>query len=383
MSRVDELVTEFAPEGVRHVLLSEVARYSDTRVDAADLDETSFVGVDNLVSGKRGRVDATYPPNTTRLTAYEPGDILLGNIRPYLKKVWLATNSGGSSGDVLTVRILRGHQASLTPEFLYYVLSSDSFFAYNMQHAEGAKMPRGSKAAILNYRVPIPPLPIQREIVRILDQFTQLEAELEAELEARRAQYEFYRNFIVGKFRFAGNDWVELETVASIRTGAKPVDLSDAGAVPYVNAGNESSGFTAIANSNAGTITIPSRGQGSAGHVGYQKADFWCGPLCYRIESSSDDLSTRFLYFYLRNVQDELIAMRKIGSILAVNKSDLGKIRIPVVAAEYQQSAVELLDRFDALVNDLRDGLPAEINARRRQYEHYRGWLLSFKELAA
>jgi type I restriction enzyme, S subunit len=86
--------------------LGEVAEYSPTRVDATELDATSFVGVDNLVANKCGRIDATYLPNTVRLTAYEPGDILLGNIRPYLRKVWRATNSGGCSGDVLAVRIL-------------------------------------------------------------------------------------------------------------------------------------------------------------------------------------------------------------------------------------------------------------------------------------
>ena len=86
--------------------LGDVAEYSPTRVDATELDASSFVGVDNLVADKGGRVDASYLLNTARLTAYEVGDILLGNIRPYLKKVWKATNSGGCSGDVLAVRIL-------------------------------------------------------------------------------------------------------------------------------------------------------------------------------------------------------------------------------------------------------------------------------------
>ncbi len=105
MSRISDLIVELSPKGVRHVALSEVAAYSTTRVDASLLDETSFLGVDNLVADKGGRIDASYLPNTARLTAYEPSDILLGNIRPYLKKVWLATNAGGCSGDVLAIRI--------------------------------------------------------------------------------------------------------------------------------------------------------------------------------------------------------------------------------------------------------------------------------------
>src|SRR5690606_28899104 len=100
--------------------LGEIAEYSPTRVDAAELDATTFVGVDNLVANKGGRTDANYPPNTARLTAYEPGDVLLGNIRPYLQKIWMATNTGGCSGDVLAIRIRDEYKSILSPDYLYY-----------------------------------------------------------------------------------------------------------------------------------------------------------------------------------------------------------------------------------------------------------------------
>lgn len=383
MSRIDELIQELCPNGVRHVALSEVAKYSWTRVDAADLDETNFVGVDNLVAYKGGRVHASYPPNTARLTAYETGDILLGNIRPYLKKVWRATSEGGCSGDVLAIRIKSDSRTELESEFLYYLLSSDGFFAYNMQHAKGGKMPRGNKAAILNYRIPVPPLEVQREIVRVLDKFTQLEAELEAELEARRAQYEHYRNAAVGKRNFSSSEWVPLSSVTNIQTGSKPPAIMGSGPFAYINAGNEPSGFTSEPNVHGDAITIPSRGQGGAGHVGYQSFDFWCGPLCYRVDSTTSLLSTRFLYHYLKNIQEELVGLRKVGSIPAVNKSDLGRVLVPVVGQSEQKRVIALLDRFDTLVNDISVGLPAELAARRKQYEYYRDRLLTFKELVS
>lgn len=152
MSRIGDLIAQLCPDGVEFRALGEVAGYSNTRVDASELDETSFVGVDNLLPNKAGRVDATYLPNTTRLTAFREHDILLGNIRPYLQKVWRATHAGGCSGDVLAVRIRDEWFGSITSMYLYYLLSSDRFFAYNMQHAQGAKMPRGSKSALLNVR---------------------------------------------------------------------------------------------------------------------------------------------------------------------------------------------------------------------------------------
>ncbi|MCL2831524.1 MAG: restriction endonuclease subunit S, partial [Betaproteobacteria bacterium] len=201
MSRIDELITELCPNGVEFKALGEIATYSDTRVDADELDETTFVGVDNLLPNAAGKTNANYTPNAARITAYEVGDVLLGNIRPYLKKIWLADNNGGCSGDVLAIRISNKFLHLLLPEYLYYPLSSDNFFAYNMQHAKGAKMPRGSKEAILKYRVSVPPLEIQHEIVRVLDTFTKLEnkleVELRSELEARRRQHKYYRDALL------------------------------------------------------------------------------------------------------------------------------------------------------------------------------------------
>jgi type I restriction enzyme S subunit len=118
VSRVDDLIAELCPNGVEFQRLADAAPYSDTRVDAAELDGTTFVGVDNLLPNKGGKVSASYSPNTARLTAYESGDVFLGNIRPYLKKVWLATGSGGCSGDVLALRVSPPFQARVVPKFL-------------------------------------------------------------------------------------------------------------------------------------------------------------------------------------------------------------------------------------------------------------------------
>lgn len=194
MSRIDDLIQELCPNGVEHFALGATSEYPKTRIAAKELDETNYVGVDNLLQNAAGKTNSTYGPNTDQLTAYFIGDVLIGNIRPYLKKIWLADNDGGCGGDVLAVRILSEFRERLSPEFLYYILSSDVFFAYDVQHSKGAKMPRGSKEAIMRYRIPVPPIEVQREIVKVLDTFSRLEAELEAELEARRKQYTFYRD---------------------------------------------------------------------------------------------------------------------------------------------------------------------------------------------
>lgn len=181
----------------RKVSLKHIAAYSSNRIKAALVNKNTYVGVDNLLPDKRGKTESSYVPNSGTLTKYLPGDILIGNIRPYLRKIWLATNTGGASGDVLTIRIKKESKEVISPQFLYHILSSEDFFIFNIRFSRGAKMPRGNKKAIMNYFVPIPPLDEQKRIVSILDKFDTLVNDtsigIPAEIEARQKQYEYYR----------------------------------------------------------------------------------------------------------------------------------------------------------------------------------------------
>jgi type I restriction enzyme S subunit len=177
----------------------DIANYSKTRIEAIKLDNESYVGVDNLLQNKQGKMISNYVPTTGKLTHYENGDILIGNIRPYLKKIWHATNTGGTNGDVLVVRV--NEKDKVNSEYLYYLLSSDRFFNYNMQFAKGAKMPRGDKSAIMKFEIPLPPISEQERVVKILNKFellvNDISVGLPAELKARRSQYEYYRGKIL------------------------------------------------------------------------------------------------------------------------------------------------------------------------------------------
>ncbi len=113
MSRIGDLLRERCPDGVRFTTLGEIADYSRARVDSTLLDEHSFVGVDNLRPNRGGRVESSFAPSAGQVSQYRSGDVLLGNIRPYLKKIWLASGSGGHSGDVLSVRIRAEYSGGL------------------------------------------------------------------------------------------------------------------------------------------------------------------------------------------------------------------------------------------------------------------------------
>lgn len=174
--------------------LGEVAEYSKNRICSDKLNEHNYVGVDNLLQNREGKKLSGYVPSEGKMTEYIVNDILIGNIRPYLKKIWQADCTGGTNGDVLVIRVT---DEKVNSKYLYQVLADDKFFAFNMKHAKGAKMPRGSKAAIMQYKIPIPPLPEQEKIVAILDKFDTLTHSvsegLPHEIALRRKQYEYYR----------------------------------------------------------------------------------------------------------------------------------------------------------------------------------------------
>ncbi|BEG28762.1 restriction endonuclease subunit S [Escherichia coli] len=384
--------------------VGDIAGYSTTKVDADKLDATSFVGVDNLLADKGGRIDATYQPNTARLTAYEPGDILLGNIRPYLKKVWMAENNGGCSGDVLAIRILADCKKIISPEYLYYALSSDSFFSYSMQHAKGAKMPRGSKDAILNYQIPIPcpsapekSLAIQSEIVRILDKFTALTAELTAELNMRKKQYNYYRDQLLS-FKEGEVEWKSLEDIALFRRGSFPQPYGNSewydgeGCMPFVQVADVAdSGFTLhtktkqqiskIAQSKsvfveAGTIVVTL--QGTIGRVAITQYDCYVDRTLAIFTNFKVKINKKYFAYQLKAKFDSEKEFARGSTLKTITKEEFSKFQLPIPSINEQNRIVSLLDKFDTLAHSIKQGLPREIELRQKQYEYYRDLLFNF-----
>lgn len=178
------------------VSLYEVAQYSKDRILASELTDENYVGVDNLLPNKQGKIKSEHTPIEGKFTGFVKGDILIGNIRPYLKKIWFSDCVGGTNGDVLTIRVI--DKERVLPRFLYFALSTESFFNYDMNNAKGAKMPRGDKKAVMNYQFYLPSLEIQEKVVSILETFDNLcngfEYGLPAEIYARQQQYEYYRD---------------------------------------------------------------------------------------------------------------------------------------------------------------------------------------------
>ena len=166
------------------ILLKKVAKYSDTRISIKDVSIDTFITTDNLLQNKLGITKATsLPPQDGNMPAYFKNNILIGNIRPYLKKIWFADKDGGNSADVLTIKVNEKHN----PKFIYYALYRDDFFEHMMKGSKGTKMPRGDKNQIMDFSIPDISLESEEKIANVLsslDSKIELNNKINKELEA-------------------------------------------------------------------------------------------------------------------------------------------------------------------------------------------------------
>ncbi|GAA7677776.1 restriction endonuclease subunit S [Helicobacter pylori] len=300
----------------------------------------------------------------------------------------------------------------LNYKFLYYFLKNSQTILMKSQF--GAGIPALNKADIETLTIPIPPLEIQQEIVKILDAFTELNTELNTELKARKKQYEYYQNMLLDFNGIHSNHkdakmsartypkrlktllqtlapkGVEFRKLGEVceSTNKKTLKISEVsevknkGMYPVINSGRDLYGYYHDFNNDGQNITIASRGE-YAGFINYFNEKFFAGGLCYPYKvKDTNELLTKFLYFYLKT--NEIQIMENLvsrGSIPALNKADIETLTIPIPPLEIQQEIVKILDQFSALTTDLLAGIPAEIKARKKQYEYYREKLLAFKPL--
>ena len=144
--------------------LSDICTFTDERVVVTNLDLNNYISTENMLQNKEGVIRSAGLPTVNQIQAYQPGDVLISNIRPYFKKIWFADRSGGCSNDILVLRA----KENTYPGFLYYLLSDNAFFNYAAATAKGTKMPRGDKDAIMKYVVPNLPIGIQIKTADIL-----------------------------------------------------------------------------------------------------------------------------------------------------------------------------------------------------------------------
>ena len=270
---------------------------------------------------------------------------------------------------------------NISIKYVYYFLKQQE--PYFQKVGSKMQMPQIAIPDTEKFLIPIPLLAVQEEIVRILDKFTTLEAELEAELDCRKRQYEYYRNQLLSLdvlIREQGLDKVEykaLSEVAEIRRGKRLVksELSTSGNYAVYQNSMIPLGYYSKSNVSEGTTFVISAG--SAGEIGYSPNRFWAADDVYYF-IFTDGVCSKYVYYFLLIKQQSIKRQVRRASVPRLSKSAFEKIKIPIPSLAEQQRIVSILDKFEALTTSISEGLPKEITLRRKQYEYYRNQLLSF-----
>lgn len=284
-------------------------------------------------------------PDSTNVIRYRKGDILLSNIRPYLRKVWAASNDGGCSADIFVFRANK-----LSSSFLHYVMANDIFINYVMSGAKGVKMPRGDKEQILKYDFLIPQKEEQDKISHLLfllDERIATQSKIIEDLEQLRSAI-YHRVFSTIKGRT-----VALQSIANIVKGKQlnGTELSDNGDYYVMNGGIVPSGYYHEYNTPANTISI-SEGGNSCGYVLFNRKPFWSGGHCYALHIEHNEVNLHFLYHFLKYREKDIMALRIGSGLPNIQKKDLGNFPILLPDIYEQNKVVCLFETLQQKVDD-------------------------------
>jgi type I restriction enzyme, S subunit len=378
MSRIEELIQQLCPDGVEFKPLGEVCNFLNGKGH-----EKSIVvfGKYIVVNSKFISTDGEVKKySDTQISPISKDDILmvmsdLPNGKALAKTFIVDENDRYTLNQRICALTVKNSN-ELNPRFYYYILNRNKQL---LQFDNGADQTNLRKDDILKILIPIPPLEIQNEIVKTLDLFTKLEAELEAELEARKTQYSFYRDALLS-FEGKHVEWKTLGEVSKILRGTAITKKGTVeGEFPVVANGPTPIYFHNKNNRGGETVVI-ARSGAYCGLVTY-----WNRPLfltdAFSIHPDQTLLKTKFIYFFLKKDQDKIHLLKKGSGVPHVQAKEFESYSIPIPPLHEQERIVNILDKFDALVNDISIGLPAEIEARRKQYEYYRNQLLTFKNI--
>ena len=391
MTNLQNLLNELCPNGVEYKTLGEIATdiYRGSGITRNQVTESGTPCV------RYGEIYTTYGiwfdhcvsyTNAEQISNrkyFEYGDILFAITGESVDEIakscaYIGHEQCLAGGDIVVLK----HEQD--PKYLSYALATTSAQAQKSRGKVKSKVVHSSVPAIKEICVPVPPLEVQQEIVRILDHFTALTAELNdkltAELTARKKQYAYYRDELFRTAKDADIYFLN-EISENCDNQRKPVTSGNriAGEYPYYGASGivdyvddyifdgdylliSEDGANLLARSTPIAFSISGKN--------------WVNNHAHVLRFDTYE-TRRYIEIYLNSI--DLSPYITGGAQPKLNQKNLNKIPIPLPSPDEQRRIVSILDRFDALCNDLTSGLPAEIEARKKQYEYYRDKLLSFK----
>lgn len=402
MNRIEKLINEFCPDGVEYVKIKDYfTRLKGTPITAAKMKEiATYDGEIKVFAGGKTVINAYEKDipkaNITRVPAVLVQSrgvidvVYYDNPFTFKNEMWAYT-----------------HNEQITVKYLYHFLSTQVNKMRESASGMGS-LPQISLKVTEEMQIPLPPLSIQTEIVHILDSFTLLTAELTAELTARQKQYAFYRDYLLD---FSDEDvtkkipdidcsevkTLRLDEVAQIYDGTHQTPNYKDSGIPFISVENIKDIYGSkkyISEEDFNKYKIKPQINdvfmtriGSIGDCAIfdKQADLAYYVSLALIRPNTDIVISKYLKYVIesRFGRKELRKRTLVNAVpIKINKNDIGKIELPIPPLSVQENIVKILDRFDKLNNDMSEGLPAEIEARQKQYEYYRDTLLSFDDKA-
>lgn len=384
MSKLEELIQKLCPNGVEYRPLGEVVVFN--RGKAITQKDIKNGEIPVIAGGQKPAYYCNEHNRTGETIVIAGSGAYAGYVSYWNEPIFVS--------DAFSVDIIDNQ---LLPRFLFHFLLNNQNYIYAKK--KGSGVPHVYGKDISNLRIPVPPIEVQEEIVRILDKFT--------ELTARKKQYEFYRDQVLSA-QFDKQTWLSLsEVILSLNTGLNPrqfFKLNTEDAVNYYVTIREIQNHKVIFSEKTDRINdhalklcnnrsnlekgdVLFSGTGTIGETALieETPHNWnIKEGVYTLKPNPQFIISKYLIYLLENkqIQDSYMKKAAGGTVKSVPMVEMKKLKIPVPPLEEQKRIVAILDRFDKLCSDISEGLPAEIEARQKQYEYYRDKLLTFEEIA-
>ena len=316
--------------------------FSITRVNSSELNEDNYVSTENMLQDYQGIVDAKSVPEDVNVISFSCGDILISNIRPYLKKVWKATYNGGCSSDVFVLKA----NDNIESDYLHYVIANDKFINFVMSGAKGVKMPRGDKKQMKTYCLSLPQIQEQKKIstlLRLIDERISTQSKIIDKLQS------LIKGLRVRLIQIENGNIVHLGEIAQIYQPQtiSSTELTEDGFLVY--GANGIIGKYKEYNHKTEQICITCRGN-TCGMVNYTKPMSWItgNAMVINTDEHPNKVCKRYLYHYL--------SAYNFNSIISgsgqpqIVRTPLEKLEITLPSIFEQEQKAMLLDRIQAKI---------------------------------
>lgn len=320
--------------------MGDASEFSKERVNTQNLSSDNYVATENMLQDYQGIIEASSVPTNTKVIKFNKGDVLLSNIRPYLKKVWFADKNGGCSADVFVFKAL----SACIPDFLHYIIANDRFINFAMSGAKGVKMPRGDKEQMKTYEIGLPSIEEQKKMAKLLSFLDERIATQNKIIDKLQSLIKGIAQHCIRDFT-NGCEYVRLGDICKITTGKLDANAQvENGQYPFFTCAERP--FN-IDNYAFDTEALLISGNGAnLGYINYYKGKFNAYQRTYVLDYFS--VNIQYVKWALKVLLPQRIAIEKSSSNTPyIVLSTLADLKIPIPNNSKQNHIADLMMSFE------------------------------------